>query len=235
MKNPRYAALRVHRGVVVGPGDWQGIVEEADHRALIAFLDDPARAGNTSFERKYMGSGVCKCGVCGQRMGTHTDAAKRRSYKCPQNHVRRQAIALDELVEHVILGRLSLPDAGLVLDTSDDDGPALQIQRDGLQGRLAELAGMFAAGDIEGQQLKRGSADLRVQIKAIDERLAAVRRTNPLVDLVLAREGLSEAWSAASPDIKGKVIDSLVSVVVLPSPKGLRRFDPEFVQIVWKA
>ena len=65
LANPRYAALKVHNGKVVGPGGWEPLIDADTHRGLVAFLSDPSRIICTAFEKKYMGSGVYRCGVCG--------------------------------------------------------------------------------------------------------------------------------------------------------------------------
>jgi len=63
--NPRYAGLKVHRGKVIGKGDWTPLIAVDTHRGLVAYLSDPARIICTSFVRKYLGSGVYVCGRCG--------------------------------------------------------------------------------------------------------------------------------------------------------------------------
>ncbi|MFC1469415.1 recombinase family protein [Rhodococcus qingshengii] len=234
LTNPRYAALRVHRGVVVGKGRWEPLIDTDAHYGLLAHVNDPARSPSVSFERKWQGSGVYICEVCGRKLVVHV-ADKKRAYKCPQNHVRRQGPALDALVDTLALARLSEPDVRLSIESPGVDVPALQIRRDALQGRLDELAAMFAEGAIDGSQLRRGSGDLHEQLAQVDAELGAARRGSPLVDLVLADDALAERWAELSADMRGKVIDSLMSVTVLRSPRGLRRFDPSFVDIEWKS
>ena len=40
-------------------------------------------------------------------------------------------------------------------------------------------------------------------------------------------------WDACSPAIQGKIVDALVTVTILPCPKG-SKFDPDYVRIDWK-
>ena len=234
LKNPRYAALRVYRGTVVGEGNWKAIVDPDDHRAVVAFLTDPARSGNVTFERKWQGSGVYACGVCGAPMVVHVDARKRRAYKCPSNHVRRQGERLDAYVDAVVLGRLARPDARLIVDTAEEiDVPALQVSRDALQVRAEQLTSMFAQGDLDSASFGRGMAEIRESISVVDEQLARARQSSPILDLVLSGDALAERWAEMSADLRGKVIATLVSVEVMPSPKGQRKFLPDFVRISW--
>lgn len=231
--NPRYAALRVHRGSVIGKGAWESLVTEDQHRGVVAYLSDPARASYVSFERKWQGSGVYRCGVCDERAAIHVGSNGRRSYKCPQNHVRRQGPALDKFVDALVIGRLSRPDARLLADVSGIDTAALQTKRDGLRARLDMLGAMLGRGEMDADQFTRGSAEVRSQLDEVDGELAAARQSGPVADLVLADGALADQWEALSPDIRGKVIDALMAVRVMPSPKGLRRFDPSFISIHW--
>lgn len=236
LANPRYAALQQHQGRVVGPGNWEPIITEDEHRALLALFSDPARSNRLSYERRYQGAGVYRCGRCGAPMQSHQAKGDFLAYRCSATpHLSRQAVALDEYITAVTIGRLSRPDARLVLEEPDRDLPGMQIQLDGLQARLEELASLFADGVIDGSQLARGTSELRAKIDALTSELAAARMVSPVADLVLAGDKLTQRWSELSADVRGKTIDALMTVTVLPSARGLRRFDPEYVRIEWKA
>ena len=194
--NPRYAGLKVHRGKVIGKGDWTPLIDEDTHRGLVAYLSDPARIICTSFVRKYIGSGVYVCGRCGGPMRAAFPGGKgaARTYECKAHqHVVRRGEPLDEYVEHVVLGYLSEPETRQRLavmlhggERVDVDG--LHTRRAALGARLDDLAAMFAAGEIDGSQLRRGTNDLRVQLAGVDQVLAELSRRSPVADL-LAAEG----------------------------------------------
>ena len=56
---------------------------------------------------------------------------------------------------------------------------------------------------------------------------------------MLAGDYLRATWLASPPDVRGKVIDALMTVTVLPSPRGRKPgggyFDPNYIGIEWKA
>jgi hypothetical protein len=66
------------------------------------------------------------------------------------------------------------------------------------------------------------------------QELADAARIDPVSGLIADRDRIREKWEACTPAGRGRIIDSLVIVTVLPCPKGLRRFDPTDVDIVWK-
>lgn len=236
LMNPRNAALVVHQGKVVGPGKWEPIISEDEHRGLTALLSDPARVDKLGFDRKYQGSGVYRCGECGAALAAYTPAGGRpRAYACPHRHVRRQGQALDDYVSDIVVKWLARVDIGKLLDPKGFDIARLHAQRNALQARMDELAALFAEGSITGLQLKRGTAELSNALASLDAELAAATQGNPLASLTQgSRQKLEKQWAATSPDIRGKIIDQLLTVTVNRSPRGLRRFDPEYIAIEWK-
>lgn len=235
--NPRYAALRTHRGVVVGAGTWEPLIDADTHRGLVAYLSNPSRIKCTSFERKYVGSGVYTCGKCGGPMkAAQPGGRKSRAYVCRDHaHVLRAGEPVDAYVEALVLEYLSRPDTKLTLDDGRDiDVAELQAQRAGVQARLYELASLFADGAIDGSQLRRGTNELRSRLTVVDSQLGELARTNPVADLLGAGDRLAEKWAALSPDMQGKIVSELMSVVVQPAPRGRRAFDPDYIRIDWK-
>lgn len=243
LMRPRYAALVVHQGKIVGPGNWTPLIDEDTHHGIVAYLNDPARMGHTGFERLYQGSGVYRCGVCDAVLiGWKPSGGKPRAYTCPNRHVRRQGQALDDYVSAIIVGRFEQSDAGELLgalvNPAAADVSALHAQRTALQARQEELAVLFADGAISAPQLKRGTAKLSAALESIEGELAAATQANPAAILLEPGqdgERLKDRWEALSPDIRGKICDQLLTVTVNRSPRGLRRFDPQYVEIVWKS
>ena len=82
---------------------------------------------------------------------------------------------------------------------------------------------LFAAGDIDGRQLKRGSTELRAALGNVDARLAAARASSAVANLVLAggrpARHLGGATEAAL-NVRGKVINALMTVTVLAGVRG---------------
>ena len=240
---PRNAALVTHDGQILGSAQWPAIIPEGDFYAMQTILRDPSRSTGDSRERKYIGVGVYVCGLCGARMRTHSSGPSKgssRGYVCSASaHLHRIGQPLDDYVTAVVLARLSQPDAAIVLGTAGTDVGALQRNRDGLQARLDELASMFAEGTVDGTQLKRGTAVLRDKLAAADAQVTQARSTSALADLVLSGDDLAATWNATSADVRGRIIDALMTVTVLKAPRGRQPgggyFNPEFVRIEWKA
>lgn len=182
-----------------------------------------------------------RCGRCGGKLyAAFPHGPDKMLYVCRTTHLGRMGQPIDELVESVVLDVLSNTDTRNRLTADKDiDLDALHTRRGALQSRLDELAGLFAEGAIDASQLRRGTNDLRPQLAAVDNMLADAARTYPALNLVNGAGGdpdkLAELWSASSADIRGKIIDELMTVTVNPSPsRGPRGFDSELIDIVPK-
>lgn len=156
--------------------------------------------------------GVYLCGKCGNTMvaAAHnrtTSHGWTRTYTCKASkHLGRNVEHLDAYIDEIVLGRLSQPDAAIVLSAlAAEDVGALHSQREGLRARLDDLSAMFADGDIDGPQLKRGSAQLHAQLDRLEARLATARSASAVANLVLTGDDLHATWTASPPDVRGKV------------------------------
>ncbi|WP_423489097.1 recombinase family protein [Mycobacteroides sp. PCS013] len=241
---PRNAGIVLHEGQRVGQGQWDAIMDTETFAAIEALLRDPARSNHISYIRKYQGSGVYLCGKCGAPMrsasqvGSKRAADWRKVYTCSQaKHLGRVAEYVDEYVSEHVIGRLTAPDAREVIMGAGADVTALHAQREGLRARLNQLSDMFTEGSIDGEQLRHGTAGLQTKLAHVDAELASARSSSALA-AILAEDDVRAAWKAAPPDVRGKVIDTLMTVTVLPTTRGRQPngsyFDPTKIEIVWK-
>ena len=214
-------------------GDWEPLVDPDTWRGLVAYLTDPERRPAVTFERKHLGSGVYRCGVCGARLyALSAGAGRGMLYGCkPTKHAVRLAAPIDELVTGVVLKILRR--AGIAAELASREGAAdaaaleaTRTRRTALELRSADLGRMFAVGEIDAAQLKTGSAELRRQITELDRFLAAQVITSPAAQLAAdGPDDLEARWAALDPDIQGKIVDELMTVTVKPAPRGARTVD----------
>ena len=248
---PRNAGLMEHRGEVVGKAEWPAIVPEEQWRAVVRVLSDPARRSNgKGVARKWLGSGLYRCDVCGE--GVVTTMSKgggaseaHRVYRCRDSHVSKSQVEVDLLVEAVVCERLRQPDALRRLAAPVDEGPdveALEAEAVTLRSRLDELAALFAAGTIDGQQLGEGTARLNEDLGRVREAISAVYGGTALQDVADAPDPAS-AWLDAPLERRRAVLDALVAVTLLRSPGGRppgwkpgeSYFRPETVRFDWRS
>ena len=220
---PRNAGLMLWRGEVVGKASWDPIVEEQQWRAMVRLLSDPERRTTPGPERKWLGSGLYVCGVCGQaRMRAGKAPGGYATYRCRGEgvHVSRAAVPLDDYVGEHVVARLSRSDARRLLVAQK------RPNQKKLEARLLELraerdeADATAAKTVrEAKRLAEVAELAEAEIAEIEAELFSPDRAVILRDLIEA-EDTGVAWTSTPLDRKQAVVRVLFTVTINPAPKG---------------
>ena len=243
LTRPRNAGLMEHQGQIIGKAEWPAIVSEVEWRALVDKLAEPDRRTNGHGPgRKWLGSGLyrCECGVpviC-------SSSNEAKCYRCRDGcgRLSRRRADVDELVTKVIVDRLRRPDvATLVAGDRVDETRVLESQAVALRSRLDSLAGLFAQGVVDAQQLAAGTRELNAALADVRTKISRIYDGSALAGIVEADDAGS-AWLEAPLDRKRAVLDALATVTLLRGaqgrPAGWRPgqsyFRPELVRIEWR-
>lgn len=234
LQNPRHAGLRVHRGVVIGPGVWPAVIDQDAHRAVCAILRDPARR-TAGPPRRHFLSGLARCGVCG---GTIYGVSEPRGvvYYCrSRRHVARRAEHVDALVHETMIDRLSRPDVASLLAPADTPPNVadLHSEEQRVRRRMDGLAEAYAVGDIDAHQLRAGSKRLRNRLDVIEDELAEMGR-RPTLGRLMAAKDVRAAWEGLSMDGQRESVAALMTITLHSPGRGARTFDPRSVAVEWK-
>jgi site-specific DNA recombinase len=220
VSNPAYAGLRVHRGKVVGRGNWEAIVSDDVYWTNRARMADPARKTTRPGAVRHLLTGLATCGVCDGRVGSQLNRGGYRAYLCRSHFcVSRKETDVDEFVSAVMVARLALPD---VLGVGDD-GSAARGEAAKLRARLGGFYDAAAAGEITPAGLARIEATLLPKIEAAEARS---RRVPPIL--------IDAPWASLPITAKRELVAILATVRILPTRHGERRFDPSRVSIDWR-
>ncbi|MGI8711571.1 MAG: recombinase family protein [Acidimicrobiales bacterium] len=230
----RIAGQREHHGVVIGPAVWRAIITPAESARLRAVLTNGDRAAGGT-PRSYLLSGLVCCGDCGQRMSTRPTAKGRHRYLCVADrggcgHRGIDAEGTENLVVEAVVLRLDTPELARRAPTPAD--PA-EVEVEELAGRLDELAEMFAAGEVGRREWLKARGSIESRLQAARRRLQRQSRTDALDGL---DGGLRDAWADLSFDRRRAVLGAVVDHIVIGAAvSGRNRFDPERVDVVWRA
>ncbi|MDI9885298.1 recombinase family protein [Streptomyces sp. HNM0645] len=245
LRRARNAGIRVHRGQEVGPGAWEPAIPEPKWRSLVAVLNDPSRRVTPGNERKYLGSNLYLCGMCGATVrastaGTGPGKKHWPAYRCRTGrHVTRRRDLLDDWVQLAILERLSRPDALDLLAEREDpvDVRAAQAELREARATLDELAKGLGRGELDMRSWTVASAAARARLESAEKTMSHAVKVNPVVGLVGA-EDPEAAWKGLDLSRQRAVIAYLMTVTVLPARKGRipggGYWDPDAVRIDWK-
>lgn len=247
---PTTAGLRASGGEALGKGQWDPLLPEEEWRGLRAILTDPGRRTTERYARRYLGSGLYLCGVCGGPLTGNTTAGggpggRQAAYRCRTadrdgaSHVVRGVQVLDDFVRGVIVERLARPDARAATASPRVDTLPLQREAEALRSRQEELARGWAAGALTQAQLLAADAELRTRLEEIEGRLAAEAGSSVLEGLV-GTVDVAAVLDALLLDRRRAVLQALVVVTVLPRSRrgrlpGGAYFDPTAVRFDWRA
>jgi DNA invertase Pin-like site-specific DNA recombinase len=245
LRNPRYAGIATYHGAPVGVGRWTPILSVDTHRAVIARLDDPVRLARFSMPgRKHLLSGLARCGVCGERVGSSgmpTRSGGGPSYRCPRFHVYRAVDSVDTAVTRALLERLARPDAlNLLVGTPTDDAHKARRELLSCRAQQAEAAVLFAEQTITRRQLAAMTTRLRTRERELEQDWARQARPAALSALLLTtaharpRRHLRAGWDRLALEAQRSVIDTLM-IVSLPRVGPGKRFGSDHVDLAWRS
>lgn len=251
LRETNVARSTFHGQILEGvQGDWPALVDLDKHERVKALLNDPARITTRGGARRHLLSyGVGQCGVCGSNLVCMVGTKRRKtpdvngelrvpfqSYACRAKHcVSRDATYVDELVSQVVAARLGQPDAADLLSGDDSKAKELREQAAGLRARLDTAADDYADGTLTREQLRRITGKLVPQIEQLETHaLTAAGPSVQVLDGLVARPDVRAIWDALPVARKAAVLEALrLRVVLLPTGRRGRGFDPESVRIDW--
>lgn len=231
LTNSRYAGRVMFKGEQTAiRGTWEPIIGEDVFESVQSMLNDPRRKLNREgTARKWLGSSLYRCGVCGGPVRTNGPR-----YWCPEGgHVTRAMHSIDRLVLAVVAGRLARPDVADLLATStesDADDHAKELSA--IQARISRFESDYDAGLIDGRRYKAASAKAEAELSAL-RRKRASSVANSQVAALLSSPNPGDVFLSSPLDIQRAIIGALVIVTLHKALRGSKRFDPETVTFEW--
>ncbi len=235
LSNPAYAARRVHRGEVVGEADWPAIINpETFDRVQARFAAMAGRQSRQTRTARLL-TGVARCGVCGGRMHALHDRRGRKLYECRGKFcVARDLVKLDAYVTAIVLERLSRPDVTEALAGVGSDPAVEDAQRrvQELRGQLDDAVEQFTAGKLTAATLAKVEGKL---LPLVDEAEREARHALVPLEVEVPSSDVDAWWDGLTGEVRREIVATLLAaVVVLPTRKGTRGFDPAAVRIEWR-
>jgi site-specific DNA recombinase len=231
---PRNAGLREYRGEPVmerdedgnvtgrpKKGTWPAIVTEDVWRQAKRELDKPGRGTSAPRVRKYLLSGIARCGLCQSPLGSAISSRGQRQYACRDcQRIARDGVQLDALVTKRAVWRLSRPDAVKLLESdagNEVDTEALHEQRQALNDRLVALGKEFATAPAAFRQ--SALVEIEEQLKAINDVLEAPAKVD-IYEGVIGAKDVRKAFTGLDLGRQRTIVDALMTITVNPVGRG---------------
>jgi len=258
-------AIRDHKGTyykarwkpVWTPDEWEAIQLREKVRKAKYQGRPPAR--------KYVLSGFLFCGNCGMSLNGETtrdrkDKPLRPVYYCrTQGDTERKrgcggvtigAVPLEDFVLTYLYYRLDTPQLASLLDTAPESSERLKKLLDErvLQDlRIKDILKDYARGDMTPEEMRFTKAQANAKLDEINQEIDQVNRSSQVSALLPLDQTIKQAWFATESlqwkqGILGLVIEKIVIQPGGGKPfyeckryEGRFRFDPDRVDIKWKA
>ena len=243
LSNGRIAGLRVSKGEVKAPAVWDPIISTAKRDKILARIADGTVSGRRT-PRRYVLSGLCRCGKCGGRLYSAARASGRR-YVClsgPDHGgcggIMVIAPPLEELVCDAVLYRLDTPELAAALSGStadDDQAQALSASLAADREQLDELAAMWADKTISSREWSEARRRIEDRADATQRRLARLARSDALTGAVGTGGELRRRWADLNLTRQAAIVAAIVDhIVIAPGTPGAQAFDPNRAEIIWR-
>lgn len=240
--SPRIAGLREHRGEVVGLAAWEAIISPAMRDKALARQAEAKLTGRRT-PRRYLLSGLLRCGKCGGKLFASPRGNSRR-YVClsgPDHggcgRLSVVAPPLEKLVAAMVLHRLDSPAMAKVLaghGSADVETAQLAEALADDETQLDELATMWAQKHLSTREWEAAKGPIKHRIDTTKRRLTQITRTDAL-DGLGTGEQLQQKWAGLNLDRQAAIVRTLVThVTIAAGTPGARTLDQERIDVAWR-
>jgi DNA invertase Pin-like site-specific DNA recombinase len=241
LRSGRIAGLREHRGEVVGPAQWKAIIDPADRDRVLARMAERIASGRRT-PRRYVLSGLLRCGKCGGKLYASPRENSRR-YVCLKGpdhggcgRLTVVAEPLEGMLVEAVLQRLDGPELADVLAGRRGDAATAELSEGlaGDQAQLDELAVMFGKQEISAREWRSAREPVERRMAERQRQLSALTRTDALTGLPGNGGQLRDQWETFSLSRQAAIVAAVLDHAVIEAGQlGARSLDPSRVRAVW--
>ncbi|MEI7779497.1 MAG: recombinase family protein [Actinomycetes bacterium] len=240
--SPRISGRREHHGEIIGTAVWPATITVAKHDKIRAILQSPERAVRRS-PRRYLLSGMLRCGLCGSTMVSRARDNTRR-YVCAKNpdnlgcgRMSIVAAPVEALIAESVLIRLDTPAlakalAGRAKVTKAAAALSEDIAADTEQ--LNELAGLYAAKAITATEWIAARKPIEARLSRSKRQQNSLIGASPLDGLPGNGKALTKSWDGLNLDRQAAIVRAIVDHIVIHPAAHSRTVDLGRIKPVWR-
>jgi site-specific DNA recombinase len=242
LSSGRIAGLRRHRGQIYGPAMWDPIITPQQRDKILARFAERA-VSHRRTPRRYLLSGLVRCGRCSGRLFSSRRETTRR-YVClsgPDHggcgRLTVTAPPLEQFVCDAVLYRLDTPELADALagrTAADEHAAAVAEGLAADRAQLEELTDLYATKQIGATEWLRARRAVEDRIHDSERQLSHATHTEAIVGLGHGI-ALRESWAALNFHQRLAVVAAVVDhIIIRPGTSGARGLDPDRVEVVWR-
>lgn len=232
LTSPRLVGWRTYRREIARTedgepviGQWEPILDVDTWQRLVAKLESPA--GTRVGARRYLLSGIIRCGLCGARLTGNRDSKKGTAYyACRRGddggcgRVGISAPKTDEHITALVLERLA--------DVREAEPAPVIEGEDELAGkarRLADLMSAFTAGRLTLESVLPS-------LNKLESEIAVLRRSRAKAATVCTDRSVTpDAWPHLELSLQREIVAETLTVLVLPATQRGGRFAADRLRV----
>ena len=242
---PRLSAQVERHGEIIGPGKWEPIITPEETAQLRTMLDERSRARMRPV-RRYLLTGLLRCGLCGARLIARPAAGGKRRYVCAKgpglSGCGRMAISAEPVEAHVsaaVIAQVDEPGVAASVAAAQSADAATAAEHDALRldrQQLDELARAYGERKVTFPEWLAARAPIEARIDAAQRKVSRMSRTAALDPYVGKSGALRAAWPDMPLNRQRSIASSVLErAVVRPAVPGRAVFDPDRIEPVWRA
>ncbi len=242
--SPRISGQREHLGRIVGPGKWQPIITPDETAQLRARLNDPARRIRRT-PRRYLLSGLLRCGLCGASLVARPTSDGTRRYVCAKGpgyagcgRLAIMAEPVEQLVADAVLYRLDTPALAAALRDEaarDEATAALVADLASDEAQLTEIAAAYGRREVTFAEYLAARKPIEARIEAAKRQLSRTSRAAAIGDYVGDSASLRERWAGLDLSRQRAIVEAVLDRATIGhAVRGRNTFDRSRVDPVWR-
>ena len=242
LTTPTVAGMRVHRGEIIGRGNWPPILDEETWRAVRAALASPRVVRRVSAEGEQIGeypvrhigrrpvrnhllTNVVVCGRCGASLtGSRKHiykhgrvTATRDYYWCRTGCVSAPADPIEQHVVATLLDELAKPEflAAMASDTHAEERDRITRELAAIDAQRVELAKLWARRELAADEWAAARQALQDDEARLRRELATLPAPLHRIDPAAVREG----WDAMTLEEQREIVTMFIdTIAIAPAP-----------------
>jgi DNA invertase Pin-like site-specific DNA recombinase len=243
LTSPRIAGLRSVNGEVVANAVWPAIISERDRERILHLLETRRQSGRRS-PRRYLLTGMLKCGKCGNTLYSSARRGTRR-YVClsgPDHggcgRLTVVAQPVEEWLAETVLYRLDTPELTNSLNGRtpiDEQTAALSRALADDQDQLVELAEHYGAKKVSMTEWLAAKAPIEARIRSAQQKIALASGDKALRQLLGTGDELRGKWSTLTLQQQAAIVRAVVDhAVISPGASGATEVDVDRIRPLWR-
>ena len=244
LSSARLSAQRELHGEIVAPGTWEPIITPVETARLRTTFDERSRSRSKPV-RRYLLTGLLRCGLCDAPLIARPQANGDRRYVCAKGpghtgcgRLAINADPIEAFIEAAILLQVDSPAVAAALAAAASADAATAAEHDGLRmdrEQLDKLAELWARKELDFSEWLTARKIIQERIDAAQRKVSRMSQSASLDPYVGKSSVLAKVWPDLPLNRQRSIVSALLDrAVIRPAVPGRTTFDADRVQPVWR-